>query len=164
MDKNYFERMVNKYSATVYRIGLSYLKQKADAEDVMQEVFIRFLKKNPVFLCEEHEKAWFIRVCINRCKSFLMLPRFKNELPLEEQTLSNQQFCPDEDNGEVYNAVMALKPKQRICIHLFYYENYSISEISTLTSMNESTVKSHLRRGKEALKNILKGELDYEKI
>jgi RNA polymerase sigma-70 factor (ECF subfamily) len=157
-DESAHRRLIEKYSTTVYRLGLSYLGNREDAEDIMQEVFLRYLRKPRSFASEEHEKAWFIRVAINCCKSFINSAWKRKIVPFEE--LGNQP-APEEADGSgtsVYEAVMALPPKQRMCIHLYYYEELSISEISKLTGIRESTVKSHLFRARASLEQKLKGD------
>jgi len=151
-------RLIEKYAAAVYRLALSYLGKREDAEDVMQEVFLRYLRKPRTFSSEEHEKAWFIRVAINCCKSFVSSAWKRKIVPIEE--LGNHPAPEDASSSgtSVYEAVMSLPPKQRMCIHLYYYEDLPISEISKLTGIRESTVKSHLFRARAALEQMLKGE------
>jgi len=157
-DESTHRRLIEKYAAAVYRLGLSYLGNREDAEDIMQEVFLRYIRKPRAFASEEHEKAWFIRVAINCCKSFMNSAWKRKIVPFEE--LGNQP-APEKtvsSYSSVYEAVKALPPKQRMCIHLYYYEELSISEISKLTGIRESTVKSHLFRARAALEQMLKGE------
>lgn len=153
-------RLIDNYSSMVYRLALSYTSNRADAEDIMQEVFLRYIKKGIAFESDEHEKAWFIRVTVNCCKSMLSSSwrkRVINTADFERYGKSSR--TDNSDNGEVLDAVMSLPAAQRLCIHLFYYEELSVLEIARATGQKESTVKSHLFRARAALKSILKGEI-----
>lgn len=164
-DIQYFDKLVSKYSNTVYRVALSYVKDKMTAEDIMQNVFLRLFKKNPSFESGEHEKAWLIKVCANCSKSYLGKSYHKKETLFAGNEIfsgAENGGMEDESGLGVYNAVMDLKPAQRLCIHLYYYESYTVPEIAALTGMNISTVKSHMRRAREALKKKLGGIFDDE--
>jgi RNA polymerase sigma factor, sigma-70 family len=156
--------IIEKYSSTVYRIALSCTGSRHDAEDIMQEVFLRYLKKLRTFSSPEHEKAWFLRVAVNCCKTFYASPWRKKTLPLDDFENLPDSGIQSESSSElpVYEAVMSLPPKQRLCVHLYYYEDFSIKEISKTTGMPESTVKSHLFRARTALERKLKGEFHVE--
>lgn len=155
-------RLIEKYSSAVYRLGLSYLGNRHDAEDIMQEVFLRYLKKPRSFSSAEHEKAWFIRVAINCCKSFFTSAWNRKIVHLEDLSHLPAPEITDASNASVYEAVMALPPKQRLCIHLYYYEPLPIKEISSSTGIPESTVKSHLFRARASLEQKLKGDYHAE--
>lgn len=150
------EEIVKKYFNTVYRLALSQTKSKAYADDVTQDVFLRFLNKERSFENEEHLKAWFLRVTINCSKSVFTSSWFKKSVPLSEELTFDT-----EEKSDVYYAVMELPPKYRSVIHLFYYEDLSVLEISKILNMKESTVKSQLHRGRELLKSMLKGGYNF---
>lgn len=146
--------LIARQSGRVYRIALSYTKNKSDAEDIMQDVFLKYLKKGVGFESVEHEKAWFIRVTINTAKTFFL--RRRTHVDLDEIA----ELAGDSGGQRelsVLDAVNSLPKRQRVCIHLFYYEDYSVKEISDVLSMPESTVKSHLHRARAALSEKLKG-------
>ncbi len=147
------ENILKKYADTVYRIAFARAKNAHDAEDIMQEVFLRFVKRDPVFENEEHEKAWFIRVAINCSKTFLTSPWKKHTA--EEKT--DVPFF-DTDKSEVWYAVASLPEKMRVVIHLFYYENMSVAEIASVTGKTVSAVKTTLYRSRQKLKEILTEE------
>ena len=142
-----------EYSNMVYRLALSQTKNKSDAEDV----FLRYIGQKKAFESEEHKKAWLIRVTINCSRKRFASAWFRHTIPLNE----NLQF-ETKEKSEVYYAVLELPIKYRTAIHLFYYENFSISEIGEILSLKESTVKSHLHRAKQMLRLKLKGEFDSE--
>lgn len=150
------EEIVKKYFNTVYRLALSQTKNKAYADDVTQEVFLRFLKKERNFASDEHIKAWFIRVTINCSKSIFLSSHFKKCVPLSDELTFDTP-----EKSDVYYAVAELPPKYRTAIHLFYYEDLSVSEIARILKSKESTVKSQLHRGRELLKSKLKGGYDF---
>ena len=119
------EEIVKKYFNTVYRLALSQTKNKAYADDVTQDVFLRFLNKDRGFDSEEHIKAWLLRVTINCSKSIFLSSWFKKCVPLSEELTFDT-----EEKSDVYYAVAELPPKYRTPIHLFYYEELQINEIA----------------------------------
>ncbi len=150
-------KIIEHYKDTVFKIAFTYCKNKSDAEDIFQEVFLRYFKKKPFFESPGHEKAWFIRVTINCCKKLLLSSWFKRVQPLED----NLSFdCPEE--SDLFYAVMELPLKYRVVVHLFYYEDYRIKEIAQITSQKETTVATQLQRARLLLKNKLLEELQYE--
>jgi RNA polymerase sigma-70 factor (ECF subfamily) len=158
----YIEQTVSKYSQNIIRIAFTYVKNITDAEDIMQDTFLSFMQHNPVFESEEHEKAWFIRVVINKSKDYIKSGWFKNKVPLTEDL----SYLPEEENG-VLEEVMKLDEKYRIPIHLFYYEGYSVNEIAGIMQTKSSTIKTWLSRGRNILKNKLGGggfDNEYEFI
>lgn len=149
------QKMTEKYFDTVYRLALSRMKDKPLAEEVLQEVFLRYLKTERTFDSEEHVKAWLIRVTINCSKSVFSSSWYKKTAPLTEEIAESAP----EVSG-VYEAVAALPKKYRTVIHLFYYEDMSVRDIADCLSEKETTVKSQLSRGREKLKQMLGGEGD----
>jgi RNA polymerase sigma-70 factor (ECF subfamily) len=148
----YIQQAVEKYSPSIIRIAFTYVKNMADSEDIMQDTFLSFLQQNPVFESEEHEKAWFIRVAVNKSKNYVKSGWFQNRLPLTEDL----SYMPEEERG-VLEEVMKLDKKYRIPIHLFYYEGYSINEIADIMQTKSSTIKTWLSRGRNILKKRLGG-------
>lgn len=146
----YLEKMINKYSNMVYRLAFVRTKTKENSEDVYQEVFLRLARKMPIFKNEEHEKAWLIKVTINCSKNLLNSKFLKNTLELKEEMTFETK-----ERHDVYYAVQELPLKDRTVIHLYYYENYKISEISKILKVKENTIKSQLLRAREKLKLII---------
>ena len=153
-----FERFVTKHENRLYRTALAIMGNVSDAEDMVQEAFLRAYEKAPEFASKEHEKAWLIRVTVNLCNSRLRSPWRKRTVPLLDSHPASEP-----EQQELLEQVMALPSKYRTVIHLFYYEGYSIKEISGLTGQKEATVRSHLTRARQKLKSVLK-EDDYESI
>ena len=141
------------------RIAMTRLSSPADAEDVVQEVFLKLLTTRPHFRDLEHEKAWLLRVAINLSKNKLNSAWFKRTDTLEES-----YPCADLDSNLafVWDAVRALPSKYREPIHLFYHEGYSTAEIARILGQKESTVRSLLHRGRSMLKETLKEAYDFD--
>lgn len=159
--QDYINHLADKYINTVLRISYTYLGNRADAEDTVQDVFLQIIDKKPEFNDETHEKAWIVRTTVNMCKNKLNLFWNKNKISIDDA----QDFAvyDEYDTGsEVLKAVLSPPPKYRIVIYMYYYEGYSTPEIAKLTSQNDSTVRSLMRRAKDKLKNILKEGYDFE--
>ena len=149
------EMVIRFYSDMVYRLAFARTGTKHDADDVFQEVFLRYIKKKHVFKDEEHRKAWLIRVTINCSNNFWGL-----SLRKKEQELSNDILFEPEESVDLYNELQKLPPKYREVIHLFYYEDMSIEEISQTLIRKNSTVRTQLTRARTMLKEFMKEE-DY---
>ncbi len=144
--------IVEKYFDMIYKLALSQTKSRDSADDVVQEVFLRFLKSDKDFQSDEHIKAWLIRVTINCSHNVFSNSWVQKTAPLTEDIVFDT-----EEKGDVYYAVLELPQKYRAVIHLYYYEDMSIEEISKAFGSNQSTVKSQLSRGRKMLKNMLEG-------
>ncbi len=144
--------IIEKYSNMVYRMAYSMVKSREDAEDIHQEVFIRYLKKKPVFENVEHEKAWFLRVTINLCKNFWNSAWIQRVIGLEEHDISAEQ---EDVHNELIDTVKKLPRKYRAVIHLFYYEELSVEEIGKVLGEKTSTVRTQLTRARSKLKELL---------
>lgn len=153
-----FEVFVSKHENKLYRTALAIMGNTADAEEVVQEAFLRAYEKAPEFETDGHERAWLIRVTVNLCNSRLRSPWRKRTEPLLETFPALEPV-----QNELLELVLALPPKYRAVIHLFYYEGYSVKDIAGLTGQKENTVRSLLTRARQKLKSVLK-EDDYESI
>lgn len=150
------EQIYDKFHASVYRMAFAYCKNRADAEDITSEVFLKRFGCSKTFESERHETAWMMRVTINQAKDLLRIFRRRNEVPLEEAALVFES--PEEH--EVYHAVMDLPAKYRSVIHLFYYEGYSTAEIAQITGRSETAVRTQLSRARAMLKKVLGEEFE----
>lgn len=148
-------RVVETYSSMLLRLACTRLDDPADAEDAVQEVFLRLLTARPVFRDAEHEKAWLIRTTLHRASDFRKAAARKN-VPLDEAA---QAAEPDVENG-LRAAVLALPEKYSAVVHLHYYEGYSIKEIAKLLGIPAATVGTRLARGRERLRQMLKEEIE----
>lgn len=156
--ENEFNSKYEKYADMLYRIAFLYLNNKSEAEDVLQDIFIKLLYKSPSFNGDEHEKAWLIRVTQNKCKDILRSAKHKkSELP--------DNLSSDDENEErllsVRLSIMRLPEKYKTVVFLYYYEGYSIGEIAKILHISNSAVKMRLKRSREILKLDL--EEQYEK-
>ncbi len=156
--------VIQFYADMIYRIAYAYCQNKPDSEDVVQEVFIRYLQSNPQFENEEHRKAWIIRVAINCCKN-LVTSSWKRKVALMAEDIEPQRdsmYFNITAYREVHAAIGKLKKTDRILVHLFYYEEYSIDEIAQMVNLKVSAVKTRLFRTRKKLKDILEREDSYE--
>ena len=150
-DKALLERRYRENFRTVWNVCLSFLKNPADVEDAVQETFLRLAREERGFADEEHVKAWLIHTAKNLCRDELRRWR-RRELPLDE---ARNSAAPAPEIDETLAAVRELPEKYRMAIYLFYYEGLPVERISRLLDRRESTVRSDLRRGREALKKLL---------
>ena len=148
-----WEELVAKHENTLYRAALAILGDAQEAEDAVQETYLRYLEKRPELKDENHEKAWLLKVTANRCKSVL---RQRSRHPTAE--LLDVYPPPEGGSRELVEAVLALPANQRSAVHLFYYEGYSTDEIASILGQRPGKVRSHLSRAREALRQKLKGE------
>lgn len=148
-------RVVETYSSMLLRLACTRLDDPADAEDAVQEVFLRLLTARPVFRDAEHEKAWLIRTTLHRASDFRKAAARKN-VPLDEAA---QAAEPEVENG-LRATVLALPEKYSAVVHLHYYEGYSIKEIAKLLGIPAATVGTRLARGRERLRQMLKEEIE----
>lgn len=153
IDNNNFTQTYERHKNTVYSVALSYVRNKEDALDILQETFIRLLKEETDFASDEHVKAWLIRVASNLCKNLL---RSNNRFSDEE--IPEQPYYDEHRDDTVLQKVMQLPEKYRIPIHMFYYEEYSIEQIAEILDTKVGTVKVQLKRGRDKLKELLKDE------
>ena len=147
------EAAVERYGDTVFRLAYSYLKNRADAEDVMQETLLK-LYGCPPFDGEEHERHWVIRVAVNECKKLLRSPWRRRVDPLED--LPETAVFDTPAQSELFREVMALPPKYRAAIYLHYYEGYAVREIAAMLGARPSTVRTWLLRARGQLRTTLK--------
>lgn len=145
-------RVVKQYSGLLLRIAFTRLKSTADAEDAVQEVFLRLINKRPYFRGEEHEKAWLIRTTINLTYDMLK-SKARQNLPLIEEITS-----PEDERSQLLSSVQSLPAKYITVIHLYYYEGYSIKEIARILRLPAATVGTRLSRARAQLKLILEKE------
>lgn len=141
------EEALKLYGDSLMRVAFTYTQNMDDAQDMVQEAFLRYLTKAPKFISCEHEKAWLIRVTINICKNHLASAYRKNYAELDESITVSDSY-----NTGLSDAIKALPHKYRIVIHLYYYEGYSQKEIGKIINLTESAVATRLQRGRNLLK------------
>lgn len=149
------ERVIAHYADMVYRLALARSGTKVDAEDIFQEVFLRYVKKQPRFAEEEHRKAWLIRVCSNCASNLWRSPWRKHTQALDESLAVE---TPERQSLQA--ELQKLPPQYREVIHLFYYEELSLEEISSILKRKNATVRTQLTRARALLRTYMKEE-DY---
>ena len=147
------EEVIAEYGDMVYRLAFAQLHSKSDADDIFQEVFLRYFQKRPALENAEHCKAWLIRVTINCTKKHWASAWQRKTIALEDGCIFEQP----EENG-LFEALGRLTPKYRSVIHLYYYERYATAEIAQILGRRESTVRTQLTRARQQLAQLLKGE------
>ena len=158
MDIQLYNQIVTKHANTVFNIAYNYCKNKYDAEDVVQNTFLKLLQRKDGFTDEEHIKRWLIRVVINESKNMCTSFWHKRIISWDESVSDAEFSFEDEKTSTLYDAVMNLNSKYRIVVQLYYYEGYSIKEISQILHIKETTIQTRLMRARAQLKNKLKGD------
>lgn len=155
--KERLEQIFRDYYQLIYRVAFSQVKNHADAEDITQEVFLKIIRHDMRYQSMEHERAWIVRVTINVCRDLLKSKWHKTSVSMEEVSEAQRGSCENftEIQDDMMWAVLQLPEKYRNCLYLFYYEDYSIKEIAQSLEMPENTVKTNLKRGRQALKEFL---------
>lgn len=145
-----FKTVYDKYGEMLYRIAFVYLGNPDDTEDVLQDVFVSFLQNSAKLKNDEHEKAWLIRTTRNKCLNMLKSPARKSV------DLDSIQITSTDTDGDlqidIIKQVIALPPKYKSAVILYYYNNYSVEEIAKILKIGKSAVKMRLKRGRELLK------------
>ncbi len=160
-DNNFIKSVIDSYSDTIYRICLVYLKNRLDAEDAYQEIFIKIIEKAPNFNNDNHQKGWLITVTINHCKNLLKKKKYHHTLLLDENLISNKE---NKENKEILQTIFNLPLNYRNVIYLYYYEGYSTKEISNILQAKESTIRTWLKRARENLKIMLGGVINEQDL
>lgn len=156
-NKKSVAQAIEKFGDSLMRVAFTYTKNMDDAQDMVQEAFLRYIRKAPVFESQEHEKAWLLRVVVNICKNHVNSAYKKGYTPLDETLATNDTY-----SSGLWEVVSTLPEKYRIVIHLFYYEGYSQKEIAKIIGRTESAVSTRLQRGRELLRIKLGDDFFYE--
>lgn len=149
-DRDSPEAVIRRYSDMVYRLAFARTGNRSDAEDLYQEVFLRYLTKAPAFTSEDHRKAWLLRVAVNCANRFHTAPWRKRTEPLSE-ALS----VPAPEGEDLWEELRRLPERDRTVLHLYYYEDMTTEEIAKLLDRNPATVRSQLLRARAKLKKLL---------
>lgn len=150
-------QLLSVYGNHVLRLAYSYLHNMSDAEDVLQDTFIQYMKTEPYFETSEHEKAWFLRVAMNLSKNKIKYNKIRKTDDLHEELAGGE----NEDLAYVWDAVKQLPTKYREVVHLYYHEGYATAQIASLLSIKEATVRSLLLRARAKLKVVLQEVYDF---
>lgn len=163
LPKEITEAVVRYYSPMVYRIALTRTQSKTDTDDIFQEVFLKLVSNEKEFETEEHRKAWIIKVTINCCNSHFVAPWHKNVTSMDDVMLSQvagatEDMQDSSEKEDLYAQVLKLPKDMRDVILLFYYEDLSVREISTILQTSEANVKKRLSRARQKLRLELEEE------
>lgn len=146
------EQVIRRYADMVYRMAFAKVRSHTEADDIFQEVFLRYLKRRPEFESEEHARRWFLKVTANCAKNYWNSAWMRYVVPLEQDV-----FAEPEEN-RLSEALFRLPMKYREVVHLHYYEGYKTDEIAAILGRKPSTVRTQLTRAREKLSEILKEE------
>ena len=153
MDDTELKNIVERFAPSVYRLAYARTGNRTDAEDVMQETFLRLVRAAPEFREVEHCRAWLLRVTVNCANSLFRSPWRRRTVPLDEALVQEETGT----RGEVLDAVLALPKQYRMAVHLFYYEGLSCKEAAAVLGKSEQAVKNLLHRARNLLREELKG-------
>lgn len=142
-----FETVYNRYGDLIYRVSLSCTRNREDAEDVVHDVFMRYLDHRQTFRDEAHRRAWLLRVAINRSRDLLRRGQLRQYDPLEEV---RNLAAPDHTGLELPLADLSEKYREPILLH--YYEGFSVEEVARILMLTPSAVKMRLARAREQLR------------
>ena len=145
-----YSKIVEKYSDMIFRIAYQYLFNNYDAEDIVQEVFVKLLTKKVIFKDEEHVKSWLIRVTINQCLDYKKTLAKRSVVPIENMEIPFEQ----KEEG-ILEELQLLKEDERNILYLYYYEGYKIKEIAKILKQKQNTINSKLTRARKKLKEIM---------
>lgn len=157
-----FERLIGLYSSAVFRTAYCRTGNAADAEDIMQEAFLRLYTSELSFENDEHIKAWLIRTTVNLGKNLLKSGWYRYSEPITAETMEKPAKSEQIYEDGILPLIMKLKPKNRLALYLRYYEDYSIKEIAAALGEKESAVTSRLLRARKQLKALIIKEGVYE--
>lgn len=147
------EQAMDKYSNMLFKICLTLLSNEADAQDAVQDTFCKYWRSSKRFNDEEHEKAWLIRVAVNKCKD---MRRFEKNHPVVD-IAELSEYYKSEEQGKILQEILLLPEKLKLVLNLFYVEGYHVEEIAKILHISESAVKKRLQRGRLQLRENLKG-------
>ncbi len=157
MTNDDFEKAVIRNNQRLFLIALSFTKSTNDAQDILQNVFLKLLKYSEEFTSDEHLDKWLTTVCVNESKNYIK-SLFRKHQSIDDCEIVSPDIFENSMQSDLYNVVMSLPKKDRTVIHLFYYEDMSIKEISSILKSTESTVKTRLSRARKKLKEMLGDE------
>ena len=160
MSREEFPQKIQLYGDTIFRTALHCLRHVPDAEDVTQNVLLKLYRNRAPFASPEHERRWVLKVTVNECRKLRSSAWFRHTVSMEEYQLEHPFQEPGQ--SELFLAVMDLPARYRIVVYLYYYEDYSVKEISEMLRRKESTVQTHLMRARKLLKTKLQEDWSYE--
>ena len=156
------DMLMRRFGDSILSFAYTYMQNRQDAEEILQDTMIAYLLNAPVFANDAHARAWLLTTARNLSMNRLRYNRYRRHADLDE-TLSERLAAPSkEDHSYLLDAVRKLPENMRESIYLFYWEGYSTSQIAVVLDRRETTVRSDLSRARKRLKDILKEEYDFE--
>ena len=162
MDRAEYIRTVEQYANDIYRVAFCYCRNKSDAEDIVQNVFLKLLQTEQQFQDELHKKKWLFRVAANQAKDFCTSSWKQKVVSMESIMNETGLYMETKETSRLYEAVMSLSSKYRPVVHLYYYEEYSVKEIAEILNMKETTIQTRLMRARQKLQDMLKEDWHNE--
>lgn len=155
--EQYLRNIMDTHGNRILRLAYSYLHNMQDSEDILQDVLMKLIEKNPEFESVEHEKAWLLRVTANLAKNRIEYNKLRDTDELKDELAAEER----EDLSFVWEAVKELPDNYREVIHLFYQEGYQTDEIAEILDETGANIRTRLKRARIKLKEILKKEYDF---
>ena len=155
MEIQEYKRLTNLYIDMVYRVALNGCKNKYDADDIVQETFLKLLKCKKKFESDEHARNWLLRVAVNECNSMWNSSWHKKVVLKDEQ--DEKMVFETQEQSDLYELVMQMSPKYRQVIYLYYFEEFSVREVASILKISETAVQTRLQRARNKLKEQLGG-------
>lgn len=155
------EYLLNNYGNAILRLAFSYVHNKEDAEEIVQDSILQILRARPSFENGKHELSYLMTITSNISKNRIKYNARHQTVELNEEIATKDTTDKSDDHSFILEACEKLPVKYKEVIHLFYCEDYSTAEISKILGMKETTVRSNLSRGRDKLKTILKEEYGY---
>lgn len=153
MERQEYDRIAERYIDVVYRAALSCCHNNADAEDAVQNTFLKLLTADVDFKDDEHIRRWLIRVAVNECKN--SLSSFWRRKVSYFDELTHEPEAITDDERWLMTEINRLPPKYSAVLHLYYYEGYKCAQIAGLLNISESNVQTRLQRARKLLKSKL---------
>ena len=145
----------DRHANMLYRVAMSHLQSSEDAQDAVQDVFAKYISAAPVFHDEEQERAWLIRVTVNRSLDLLRQKKVRSYVPLEEAGEIPAEAKEEDGLHSLLQTLTHLPEKHRSAIVLHHLEGFSVEKTAQMLGISVSAVKMRLSRGREALKELL---------
>ena len=153
-------RLFDTYADDAFRLAYTYLGSRPDAEDVVQDVFVKLIRSD-ITITKGEDKSYILTMTANRCRDFLKSADVVFKAPFDDAIEVGSDIEIDEEDTEMYEAVSELPDKLRVAVHLHYYEGYSLKEIADILEIEPSAVSMRLTRAKEILRKKFMGGRSY---
>ena len=151
------DAIFQRHLDTIYRIACANTRHTADAEDVTQDVFLEYLRRQPKFESDEHEKAWFVRVTMHRSRD-IFRTAWRRRVQLTDAQIDTGAHTNSGNDSDMHAALLSLPANDRTILYLYYYESADVQTIARMLKLSKSAVEKRLQRARAKLKTILGGD------